>query len=74
MELACNSIGNQGIEFIGKYILSMRNLNKLWLGIYDNRIFEEGMNEFLHLFSSWPVFKTLKMDFRVNPVSKKNCE
>ncbi|KRX08927.1 hypothetical protein PPERSA_09031 [Pseudocohnilembus persalinus] len=74
LEIACNVIGNNGIENLGKYVNQMRSLNKLWLGVYDNSIYEDGMKEFLHQFSQWPVYKTLMLDFRVNPLSKKNLE
>jgi len=49
----------------------MRNLNKVWLGVYENSIYEEGLNMFLNSFANWPVYRTLRLDFRVNPVSSK---
>eukprot|EP00825_Cyclidium_porcatum_P043519 TRINITY_DN618_c0_g1_i5.p1 TRINITY_DN618_c0_g1~~TRINITY_DN618_c0_g1_i5.p1 ORF type:complete len:399 (-),score=69.90 TRINITY_DN618_c0_g1_i5:189-1385(-) len=72
LELACNNIGNKGIGIVSQQIINMRNLNKLWLGVYNNQIFEVGMNEFLHQFNKFPVYKVLKLDFRLNPVTVQN--
>ena len=30
-----NSIGNTGIEDLGKAILNLRSLKKIWLGLYE---------------------------------------
>lgn len=52
----------------------MRNLNKLWLGFYDNQINDDGLKTFNHWFEKGPNVKRFSLDLRLNHVSKSTVD
>ncbi|KAL4502116.1 hypothetical protein ABPG72_000351 [Tetrahymena utriculariae] len=74
VELACNQIGSGGMADLGVHLLNIRSLDKLWLGLYDNQIYDDGMKNYLNSFAKCQAYTTFTIDLRLNPIQKNLIE